>query len=155
MTGALVAGIGTADRRDDGVGRVVASSAARRAGISAQARFALFAAPLDLIASWEGAELVVVVDAIRSGRAPGTVLTVPFAGLELGGARPSSTHGLGVAETLRLAAALGRAPRHGFLVGIAGEEFGPGRGLSARVESAVPEAVDRVRELLSQGRPCA
>ena len=60
----------------------------------------------------------------------------------------ASTHGIGLAGVLRLAQAVGNAPRRVVLVGIEGEDFGQGIGLSPAVAKALPEAVSKVLHLL-------
>lgn len=167
MTGptVVVAGVGHPMRRDDGVGplvadRVVAASAAVRTRPPV-------ADPLDLLGWWDGADLAVVVDAVRSGAAAGTVVAV-----ELGDPRPdgapaagdagagsgravTSTHGIGLVDALRLARALGRAPARVVLVSVEGEDFGWGEGLSPAVAAAVPGATARVLALVEEVSPCA
>jgi hydrogenase maturation protease len=89
----------------------------------------------------------VVVDATRSGEAPGTVRRLPRAAPAL--RAPASSHALGVSQALALAEALGRAPRRLELVGV---EAGDGTGLTPcrEVERAVPGAVALVREVLAE-----
>ena len=100
---------------------------------------------LDLL---EGADTVIVVDAVRApagGRAHGTVLRAEAGadGLpaELRGSL--SSHGLGLAEALGLAAALGRMPRVVF-IGVEAADVTVGRPLSPPVASALPTLVDLV-----------
>ena len=69
--------------------------------------------------------------------------------------RSTSTHGIGLAGVLRLARAVGHAPGRVVVVGIEGDDFGRGPGLSPAVDAAVPGAVRRVVELISEVRPCA
>jgi len=68
---AVVAGLGNEFRHDDGIGPLVA------ARVADQARAVLdigpLAEPLDLLGRWDGADLVVLIDAVRSGAAPGTI----------------------------------------------------------------------------------
>jgi Ni,Fe-hydrogenase maturation factor len=54
-----------------------------------------------------------------------------------------------------LARALGQAPRRLVVVGIEGERFDLGRGLSDDVEAAVPNAVQRVVNLMREAKSCA
>jgi hydrogenase maturation protease len=119
--------------------------------------------PLDLLGVWNNAALVVVVDALNSGAPVGTVqvLEVDVAGVspfELD-AEPvaglASTHGIGLAGVLRLARALGQAPRRLVVVGVEGERFDLGTGLSASVESATSEAVRRIVNLVKEAEQCA
>jgi hydrogenase maturation protease len=157
----VIAGFGSEYRGDDGVGPLVAARAA------AQTRGARdvgpFSDPLDLLGHWNGADLVIVIDAVRSGSQPGIVRVLEIdadgavgddegSGLEQG---VTSTHGIGLAGVLRLARALGQAPARLVVVGIEGETFGLGDGLSVAVEAAVPEAVLRVVQLIEEVRPCA
>ena len=158
----IVVGIGSTYRRDDGAGAAVAEEVARACpGVT---RLGPVAEPLDLLGLWDGADLVVVTDAVRSGAEPGTVQIVELwdgdgagagAGAGAGSGGPSgttSTHGIGLAGVLRLARAVGSAPRRVVVVGIEGEDFGNGTGLSATVERAVGHAADHVRELVDPAR---
>ena len=157
----VIAGFGSEYRGDDGVGPVVAARAA--AQTSGARDVGPFSDPLDLLGHWNGADLVIVIDAVRSGSQPGLVRVLELdvdgvpgddeeSGLERG---VTSTHGIGLAGVLRLARAVGQAPARLVVVGIEGEAFGLGEGLSAAVEAAVPEAVQRVIELVEEVCPCA
>ncbi len=97
--------------------------------------------PVDLLEALDGAEAAVLVDATRSGLEPGTVHEpAPEALCE---ARPVSSHGLGVAEALALARALGRLPERLAIVGIEAERT-EGEELSAAVRASLLEARERV-----------
>lgn len=104
-----------------------------------------------------------MVDAVASGAPVGTVrvLEVDVAGLSPfeSDADPvaslSSTHGIGLAGVLRLARALGQAPRRLVVVGIEGERFDLGTGLSEQVVSATDDAVERVVNLIREAQLCA
>ena len=157
----VIAGFGSEYRRDDAVGAIVAASAASLRPSTYEV--GPLSDPLDLLGKWDGAALVVVIAAVRSGAEPGTIRMIE---MDVGGAAGSndersieshetSTHGIGLAGVLRLATALGRAPARLVLVAIEGEEFGFGQELSARVEAAVPEAVRRVVELIEEACSCA
>jgi len=148
----VVAGVGNEHRRDDGVGPVVA---ARVVPLVPGVRdVGPVADPLDLLGLWDGADLAVVIDASRSGAEPGTVGVVDIvAGPPRLGV--TSTHGLGVDAALRLAGALGRGPRRVVVVGVEGDSFGTGVGLSAPVAAAVPLAVRTAVEMIEEVLPCA
>jgi hydrogenase maturation protease len=157
----VVAGFGSEFRHDDGVGPLVAERAVVRMPRSNYV--GPLSDPLDLLGVWNNADLVIVVDAVSSGRPVGTVhvLEVDVKGVSLfdGDAEPvaglSSTHGIGLAGVLRLARALGQAPRRLVVVGIEGERFDLGPGLSELVESAMTEAVQRVVNLMKEAEGCA
>jgi hydrogenase maturation protease len=97
---------------------------------------------------------VVLVDVIRSGAAPGTVVSCPLDDLVDSAVATSSvsSHGFGPAEALRLGRALGRGLVPGCFVGIEGACFEPGAGLSASVRAAMPELVRAVRAALAHTR---
>jgi hydrogenase maturation protease len=155
----VVLAMGNEYRRDDGAGVAVTDLVAERLadgeGAGGDATVSgPFGDPLDLLGEWDGATLAVVVDAVRTGAAPGTVTVV-----ELGdhtSERPTgSTHTVGVAAALRLARAVDRAPRRVVAVGIEGEDFGDGIGLSDAVASSVEEAASRVLDVVAGSAPCA
>ena len=157
----VVAGFGSEYRHDDGVGTLVAERAV--AQVSTSHFVGSLSDPLDLLGEWNGADLVIVVDAIHSGAPVGTLQTIEIDVENLSctaldaesGAGESSTHGLGLVAVLRLARAINQAPRRLVIIGIEGERFDLGEGLSASVEAAVPEAVARVVEFIKEAQSCA
>ncbi|MGO9342677.1 MAG: hydrogenase maturation protease [Acidimicrobiales bacterium] len=147
----VVAGVGNSYRRDDGVGPVVAALVAARC----EARdIGPVVDPLDLLGRWDRAEMVVVVDAIRSPDPPGTIQLVELhsRATECG---VTSTHGISLGRVLRLAETIGRAPSRVVVIGITGAEFGVGTGLSAPVGAAVPIAVRNIVEMIETVQACA
>lgn len=143
----LVIGIGNTDRGDDAAGIRVVEAIERRAlpGVrSAKLRGDLLA----LLDAWEGADHVVLVDAMRSGAEPGAVLRLDVsaepAGAELGGF--VSSHALGLADAIELARGLGRLPPRLVVFGIEARAFGRGEELSSAVASAVATTADRIEE---------
>ncbi|MGO9560329.1 MAG: hydrogenase maturation protease [Acidimicrobiales bacterium] len=155
----VVAGLGNEYRHDDGVGPIVAARAAREIG--EVHHVGPFADPLDLLGHWDGADLAVVIDAVRSGAAPGAISVVELvpAGRSPGSLdeslRTTSTHGIGLAGVWRLARAIDQAPVRVVVVGVEGEDFGNGSGLSPVVADAVPRAVHQVAELIREVQVCA
>lgn len=104
-------------------------------------------AGIDLALDLREAEVAVIVDALRAGGRPGQVRRLPPAALARSAA--TSTHGLGVADALALAEALGTGPAR---VGIVGVEIGTLRAetLSPPVAAAVEPACAEVRALLAE-----
>jgi len=158
----VVAGLGNEFRRDDGVGPAVVAEVGRRMGPDVDAR--AVRDPLDLLDRWGGADLAIVVDALRGGDPPGTVRVLRLeapdpspdpapGGGESRGHRARSTHGIGLARVLRLARTLGAAPKAVAVVGVQGEDFGDGSGLSDPVSAAVPRAVAQVVRLIDDRVP--
>ena len=109
----------------------------------------------DLVAA-SSAGRCVVIDAVR-GIAPGTVVSMPLVDLETRGPASASSHALPLPTVIALADALGADIESGTFVGIGGEEFDLGEGLSPRVEQALDAFVAAItRTLFSTGGvPCA
>ncbi|HTW88134.1 MAG TPA: carbamoyltransferase HypF [Candidatus Binataceae bacterium] len=102
------------------------------------------AALVDLL---EGAQAAILIDAVRSGRPPGTIHEFAFGELDRSTARFVSSHDLGVAAAIQLAQKLKRGPHVGRVIGI---EIPPVStpqlcGLSSQTREAVRQAVERVR----------
>lgn len=148
----VIASLGNEYRRDDGAGQVVASAAADL--LHAVHNIGPQVDPLGLLGQWDGADLAIVVDATGAAGLPGTVRVVDLAEQ---GDSPSatSTHGISLSGVWRLARAVGSAPKRVVVVGIEGEDFGKGPGLSGSVSAAVPHAVCKVVELIEEARKCA
>lgn len=134
---ALVIGVGNEFRRDDGIGPAAARELARL-GVPADITDG---DPVRLLEAWEGADLVVVVDAVRSSASPGSVHRVELRG---GGESASSTHGFGLPEAVELARALDRLPRRLVVFAVEAREVGFGTALSEPVAGALPVVVEAV-----------
>jgi hydrogenase maturation protease len=105
--------------------------------------------PTRLIEPFAGLQLAVVVDAVRSQAAVGTVHRLEA----VDGALPrdlrlASSHAFGVAEALDLGRALGKAPARVVVIGIEGRAFGMGDPVSPEVEAALGHAADLVDQEL-------
>lgn len=86
----------------------------------------------------------VLLDVVRVDRAAGHIVELALdrvAEASVDG-RPVSSHALGVGETLRLAAALGRPLPRGIFIGIAGRRFGPGETRDPDVDACIDDLVD-------------
>jgi hydrogenase maturation protease len=154
----VVAGLGNSYRGDDAVGPLVVELLA---GANCGARdVGPLEEPLDLLGRFDGVDLAIVIDAVRSGASIGTVrlLDVDVANSDDDGrAEPAvtSTHGIGLVGVLRLARAVGRAPRRLVVVTVEGEAFELGSAMSAAVRAAVPEALLAVTALIEREQLCA
>ena len=147
----LVLGCGNPDRGDDAAGRLVARRL-REMGLEAREHNG---DALSLLDAWQGADDVVLVDAVMTGKRPGTVsvwnqMTAPTNAEAL----LSCSHALGLAEAIAIARMLGCLPRHLTLYGIEAGHF----DLSKPPRKAVLRAVERVAQrvyeyCVDQGRP--
>lgn len=139
---AVVIGVGNEFHRDDGVGPAVARALAA-SGVRVEISDG---DPVRLMEAWEGADVVVIVDAVRCtpsvpGRWHRTTLphTIPAA----------SSHGFGVPEAVELAEALDRRPEQLVIYAVEVTEVGFGVGLSPAVAAAVTPLITAVRAELS------
>ena len=149
----LVAGIGNIFNRDDGFGCEVARHLQDRplppdVTVVDYGIRGLHLA-LDLL---EGADLLVLVDAMATGGAAGTVcvLEPDPEGVE---AEPLDAHRMDPRAVLRMVAELGDEVGRVVVVGCQPADIGEGIGLSPAVAAAVQPAVRVVQDLLAEGNP--
>lgn len=138
----IVIGVGNRDRGDDAVGPLVVD----RLG-STLPCFESNGDPSALISLFDRDSEVIIVDAMVTGGAPGSISSAGLA--EAGGTASElsghgSTHGFGVLEALELARALGALPPRVTLVGVEASSFEPGSGLSPELEPAIERTVDLI-----------
>ena len=140
----LIIGLGNEYRRDDAVGLVVARRLRQAAPKSVRV-LEETGEGASLLESWQDADAVILIDAVQSGAAPGTLHRLDAH------AQPMakeffrfSTHAFGLAEAVELARALGRLPPRLIVYGIEGKSFEAGVGLSPEVEAAAGVVVERV-----------
>jgi len=136
-----VIGVGNAARGDDAAGLLAARAVG---GVELEGD------PSALLDLFDGLDSAVVVDAVRSGAAAGTVQRFDAAGGPLPTAIRSSTstHLVGIADAIELARALDRLPPRVTVYAIEGERF----DLGAPVSPAVAAAVDAVVAELTAAR---
>jgi hydrogenase maturation protease len=140
----LIVGIGHPDRGDDAVGRIVAARLREHQppNVMVAETHGEAAALLDLIA---GQDDVIIVDAGLSGGEPGLIHRLDAVAAPL--PRPmfaTSSHAIGLAESIELARTLGTLPHRCIVFAIEGRSFNLGGGLSPPVAGAVEEVVERV-----------
>lgn len=133
----LVIGIGNPDRGDDAAG-ILAVRRLRSMKVIERADCS------DLIDLWDGAEDVIVIDAMRSGRTPGTVMRFDAIAESLPTRTFPSTHNFGIAETVELARVLGRLPERMRIYGIEAGDFTHGTGPSPEVVAAAASVADEI-----------
>lgn len=150
--GATVIGVGNPFRRDDGAGPETVARLRDRVptGVTVTA---VDGEPTGLMEAWAGAALAIVVDTVVCDPPdPGRIhrVTAP-ASLPVG--MSVATHGMGVVEAVRLAAALDRLPRTLVLFGVEAADVGIGPGLSPQVAAAMPALVSAVLAELEAAGP--
>jgi hydrogenase maturation protease len=144
----VLLGVGNAYRSDDGVGLVVAERVRPRVPAGVEVTLCEQEASR-VIDAFEGADAAVIVDAVASGGEPGELHRFDAAAAPVPArAFGSSTHAFGVGQAIELARALGKLPLAVVVIGVEGQRFAAGEGLSAPVEAAVESAAEAVlREL--------
>ena len=141
---ALVVCCGRMDRGDDAVGPLCAAALEERR-IPART---LDGETSELLDAWQGAENVIVVDAIQTGTSPpGTLHRLDLLDASF---RPEaagrSSHGLGLAQAIKLGRVLKCLPASLVLVGLEAASFEWAATLSPSVATAMPALVDAVEK---------
>jgi hydrogenase maturation protease len=144
----LLIGVGNAYRRDDAVGLIATRALRPVIGAACTIREES-GEGATLMEAWSDAEVVVLLDAAKSGAQPGTIVRLDAGA----GPLPAhffhySTHAFGVAEAIELARTLGRLPGRLVVFGVEGADFTAGEELSPPVARAVPQLVDAVLDEL-------
>ncbi len=145
----MLIGVGNEWRGDDGAGLEVARRV-RESQIPDIEVVEHEGEPIGLIDAWTGAGETIVVDAVISGAAPGTVHRLDA------GAEPlpaplfrNSTHAMGIAEAVELGRSLDRLPSRLTVCGVEGERFEVGAAMTAAVEAAVESLAAELGEELA------
>jgi hydrogenase maturation protease len=141
----IVIGIGNPGRGDDGAGHLVVKllQGALPDGTELVEHDG---EPASLLSKIDGISAAFLVDACASGAPEGTVHRFDVAAAPLPqGAFGLSTHGLGLAEAVELARALGQLPSQCIVYAIEGRSFEVGAPLSPRVAAAAADVAQRLR----------
>lgn len=149
----VVLGIGNIILSDEGVGV--------RAAEALQAAFELPAdvevidggtAGMELLGPLAGIDLLLVLDAIKAGREPGTVVTLVGAEVPVLFRSKLSPHQIGISDVLAGLEFSGEAPRDLVLIGCEPDSLELGLELTPAVAAQVPEMVRlAVAELARRG----
>jgi len=130
MTRRLI-GIGNPDRGDDAVGWEVAGM------VTSWEVSRLTAGSLSLIDLWSDEDDVVIVDAMKSGAPPGTVVRIDAINDRLPKGTFASTHAFGPAAVVELARTMDRLPRSLIVYGIEAGQVEHGTPVTLAVATAI------------------
>ena len=159
----VIIGVGNEYRKDDGAGlsvvrRLSAPELCRQLPQDGAIRlFEMNGEGASLMDAWDGADAVILIDAVRSGGDAGAIhrmdahtASIPASFFNY------SSHAFSVAEAIELARTLHRLPPQLVVYGIEGEDFDQGAGLSAAVESAVCDVatlvIEEARAMLEESK---
>jgi hydrogenase maturation protease len=137
-----IIGLGNLLRGDDAVGLLAARRLRERVGDRTEVVEAGMAG-LEILELMAGARAVFVIDAVRSGRAPGTIHRLDASASPISPILfPHSSHALNAADALELARTLGALPPTVIVFGIEISDTEAGHPLSPPVIRALDEAVE-------------
>lgn len=105
---------------------------------------------MTLLPLLEDADTVILLDAVRTGAPPGTVVTRSRDELPRHFSHVISPHQIGMKEVLGAAQLCGTLPRAITLVGVEAQHTDFCRPMSAEVRGAMPEALALVETLISR-----
>jgi hydrogenase maturation protease len=149
--GAKVIGIGNPLRGDDAAGLLVARLVRERVGPDVEV-VELHGEPAGLIDAWEDATVAVIVDAVRAGAEPGSVMRFDLTSSALPrSVATASTHSLGLGEAIELARALSRLPKKLVVIGIEVSALTLGAAPSEPVAAGIERAAEVVRAMTADG----
>lgn len=142
----LVIGVGNALRSDDAAG-LYAARQIQAENLPGIAVVEASGEGARLIEACQGADTVIVIDAVQSGARAGTIYHFDARVDSL----PSrffhySTHAFGVAEAIELARVLNELPPHLSVYGIEGQSFAAGVGLCDEVRQAAQIVAQEVTQ---------
>lgn len=144
----LLIGVGNEFRSDDGLG-ILAAREIRRRNLPGVVVVEQTGEGAALMEAWKGFGCALIIDAIDSGGAPGTVHRLDALAEEI----PArfyhhSSHAFGVVEAIAVARPLGLLPDSLLLFGIEGSQFDVGPGLTDAVLRNMPALLSSIeREL--------
>jgi len=140
----ILIGVGNEFRCDDGVG-ILAARRIREKNFPGIVVVESDGDAAALLNAWAGMKTVVIIDAVSSGAAPGTIHRIDARRQSVPRELfPFSTHALGLAHAVELARSLGKLPINIIIYGIEGEQFTAGSSLSPKVQDALNEVLQLV-----------
>jgi hydrogenase maturation protease len=143
-----VIGVGNEFRRDDGLGPAVVARL-RALPLPDDVTLAVSdGEPSRMLDLWEGADLAVVVDAVRTGGDHGGHVYELAVDRLTEASTVDTSHAVDLGATVQLARALGRMPARLVVFAVDGTDFAFGPGMSAEVAAAVAPVVRRVCDVL-------
>ena len=149
----LVIGIGAELRGDDAAGLIALRLLRTMDPLEGVGFLECADDGLNLIHAWEGVDVVILIDAVSAGLPPGTITTIDVRDCTASLSKlQSSSHHIGLAETIELGRALHALPPVLILYGVQWGDTHPGETLSPAVVPAIDRIVASVRADLHHWR---
>ncbi|MBC8377272.1 MAG: hydrogenase maturation protease [FCB group bacterium] len=150
MATLTVIGVGSRLRGDDAIGPLLIDALSRQTHPQIELVDAGSDA-LGILEYLEGREHVIVVDACQMGREAGSIVEFDSAQIDFVIKNdPISLHGLGLAESIKMAESLHMIPEDLKIIGIEPESIQFSGSLSVPVQRALKMAVDIVEDKLNR-----
>ena len=139
-----IIGLGNGMRGDDAVGLMAARRIRQEVGDRVEVIEAEMAG-VDLVELMKGAQAIILIDAARSGQAPGTIHRLDASANPIGGQMfPRSSHALGTVDALELARAMGALPATVIVYGVEAGNTEAGQPLTPAVAKALDEVAEQI-----------
>jgi len=140
----LIVGIGNEWRGDDAAG-LLAVRRISRERLPTATFLEHKGDATELMENWQQAEMVFLIDAVQSGAPAGTIHRLDAVNEQIHLSKPDcSSHGLGLAEAVELARAMGKLPPILLIYGIEAGTFATGNAISREVNAAVEQVAKQI-----------
>jgi hydrogenase maturation protease len=151
----LIIGVGNEYRRDDAAGLHVARHL-KQMSLPDDVTVVESDGGMEILEVWRDAETVILIDAVRSGAAVGTIHRFDAAaqGIPRSILAQCSTHALSLVDAIEIARSLNQIPSSLIVYGIEGKQFEGGTGLSPEVERAAGKAATCVLGEIPENPRC-
>ena len=104
---------------------------------------------MEMLEDLEGLDALIMVDAIRAGKPPGTPIHLAGDAVPVFFRSKLSPHQIGLADVLATLELLGRAPKYTAILGMQPDSLALGMELSETVEAGIPELLRMVADELA------
>lgn len=143
----LIMGLGNTIMSDDGIGPKVIGLLQRDSGLTEEVRLLDGGTlGLDLLPHLEGIERLIIVDAVETGKAPGTLVRLANEEVPLAIETKLSPHQMGLKDLLAVARLMGCLPQEVVLIGMQPDCLEMDTELTPVVAGRLPELLEMVRE---------
>ena len=104
---------------------------------------------MEMLEALEGLDALIMVDAIRAGKAPGTPIRLTGDAVPVFFKTKLSPHQIGICDVLAALNLLDRAPKYTVILGVQPQSMALGMELSAEVENVMPTVLRMIADELS------
>ena len=141
MIKTLIVGVGNLLLKDEGVGIHVAQRMMKMALPEGLEVVDAGTSLLDVFPVADGVGRMIIVDAMKAGRKPGTIYKLSSDDIERERQEILSLHQIDLPQMLDMCALMGARP-FTIIIGIEPKDMEPGLDLSPEIESRIPEVID-------------